>query len=304
MKPIFSLLVFLLPGFLAAQSGRGPEALRVYPLNIAEHTTTITFPANIVDVDVGSISVLVAVFDQAANILKVKSNQPEFTPTSLHVVTDDGQLWIYEVYYNAANPDIGLDMGTFNPQQASLHRFSLDRALASANPVGYQRYLDESPTLANFKGSSMTAQTIRDLTKEARMQRRRMRHIGIEKQGIKLYVTNILVKKDVMFFQLRIRNRSHIEYEIESFTLLVKDKNKSKKTSYQEKTIEPLVRMDELTLIEGHTSRTVAFPIEKLTVSDDKKILIQIFEKQGGRHLEIPIYNDDLLESSTFDNAR
>lgn len=303
MKSLVFFALLVLPRLLLAQSQ--PAPLPVHSLNIAEHTTTLTFPANIVDVDVGSLSVLVAVFDQAPNILKVKSNQPQFKPTSLHVVTDDGRLWIYNVYYDAVNPDIGLDMGKVNLTKTALRSFTMDQAVASADPyTGLTWDQGPAPTLANFKGCSMSAQTIRELTRTARMQPRKMRHIGIEKQGIKLYVTNILVKKDVMFFQLRIKNRSHIEYEIESFTLLVKDKSKNKKTSYQEKVIEPIIELDELSLIEGHSSRTVAFPIKKLTVSDDKEILIQVFEKQGGRHLEVPIYNDDLLESITFKNAR
>lgn len=64
-----------------------------------DKTTSLIFPYSIKHVDRGTKDVLVQPVQEANNILLVKAASKDFTETNLSVITDDGSVYAFAVYY-------------------------------------------------------------------------------------------------------------------------------------------------------------------------------------------------------------
>lgn len=76
--------------------------------------------------------------------------------------------------------------------------------------------------------------------------------------------------------------------------MYVKDREKSRRTSYQELEVKCLYQTgDELIKVAEKQKAKSVFVIPKLTITPDKIFYIECIEKAGGRHLNIEMTADD-----------
>lgn len=113
-------------------------------------------------------------------------------------------------------------------------------------------------------------------------------------------VTGIYVKNDVLFYQVSIQNRSSIDYTIDYIRFFIRDKKKGKRTAVQEIELKPIYTVGNLNKISAEATSTVVFALEKFTIPDAKKLLLQVNEKNGGRHFSIRIKNKELMKAITL----
>lgn len=94
--------LFLIGGCLAVASVMSQTtALSI----TTEKTTSLVFPFSIRHVDRGTKEILAQQVKEADNILLVKASVKNFTETNLSVVTDDGNVYAFNVTYDP-NPSI------------------------------------------------------------------------------------------------------------------------------------------------------------------------------------------------------
>ena len=43
---------------------------------------------------------------------------------------------------------------------------------------------------------------------------------------------------------------------------------------------------------------------DKFTITDDKCLVVEMYEKNGGRHQEFTVENEDLVRARTIDNLK
>jgi conjugative transposon TraN protein len=126
---------------------------------------------------------------------------------------------------------------------------------------------------------------------------RSLKGIRDNKWDILAEVTGLYVHDDVLYFQLQLRNNSPIDYEMELMRLFIRDRKKGKRTAVQEQELTPLLITNQTKLIKAMTQATMVIAVQKFTVPDAKQMLIQCMEKNGGRHLQLKISNNKLLQS-------
>jgi hypothetical protein len=61
--------------------------------------------------------------------------------------------------------------------------------------------------------------------------------------------------------------------------------------------MKPLRIYKPLDEIIGNTTEQNVFLLDQFTITDDKVLLIEIFEKNGGRHQVLQIENSDLVNA-------
>jgi len=110
----------------------------------------------------------------------------------------------------------------------------------------------------------------------------------------------IYIKDDVIYYQLEIHNHSPIDYDIDLLKFFIKDKKRSKRTSVQENELTPLYIAGNKTKVKGFNFSVIVVALDKFTIPDSKFLGIQMREKNGGRHFNLKVYNNQLLKATTL----
>jgi conjugative transposon TraN protein len=126
---------------------------------------------------------------------------------------------------------------------------------------------------------------------------RTLRGIRDNSWGIDAAVIGTYIKDEIIYYQLRIKNNSPIDYDIEVMRFYIRDKKKGKRTAVQENELKPLHVSGNITQVKSFNQNVIVVALKKFTIPDKKFIGIQIMEKNGGRHLMMKMNNRDILKA-------
>lgn len=231
-------------------------------------TTNIVFPYAIKSVDRGSTDILVQKAKGLENIIQIKAAKMDFIPTNLTVVTADGKLYSFLLQFDEQNPNLNLSMHTTEPFGQNV--------LFSAGSGNEQELLLYSK-LALYDKSKIEG------GKESRY-------------GVKLQLNGIFIQNDVMYYRIIVVNHSKIKYDVDQFRFFIRDSKKVKRTASQEIEIIPLYILNNDETIAEESENTFVFAVPKFTIPEKKYLVLQLMEKNGGRHLAIQVKNKKLVQ--------
>ncbi len=112
-------------------------------------------------------------------------------------------------------------------------------------------------------------------------------------------VSGIYIREPVIYYQLRIENDSPIDYDIDLMRFYIRDNKKSRKTALQENELKPLYIAGNTKKVEAFTSSTIVVALDKFTIPDAKHLVVEIIERNGGRHLLLKIRNQQYPSGDT-----
>ena len=112
-----------------------------------------------------------------------------------------------------------------------------------------------------------------------------------------LALMGIYIKGDVMFYRFRIINRSNIDYDVDFLKFYIRDKARIKRTASQEVEVSPIYVHGNDKKVDGNSSTEIVFALQKLTIPEAKYLEVELFEKNGGRHLNIDIKNKTIVNA-------
>ena len=270
------MLLWLLSGPAFSQPGTSGEATTAPPAVLAVSlykTTHLIFPYAIRSVDRGSADVLAQPAASVENVLRVKAGKANFRETNLTVITVDGALYDFVVRYTE-NPAV---LTVRLPVMGSAAEPGAHIAAAGANEAVIRQH----------------AAAVACKVAESRGPRE-------QKHGLHLRLAGTYILGDVMFYQLRIRNRSSISYDTDQLRFYMRDRKRSKRTAFQELELTPLHVHGSPARIAGYSEKVVVYALPKVTVPDQKYLFVQLLEKHGGRHLKLKLPNRVLLRSKVL----
>jgi len=122
--------------------------------------------------------------------------------------------------------------------------------------------------------------------------------------NIDVAVIGTYIKDDIIYYQLRIKNNSPIDYDIEVLRFYIRDKKKGKRTAVQENELKPLYVSGNIAQVKSFNQNIIVIALDKFTISDKKFMGIQIMEKNGGRHLMMQLNNKDILKAIPLPDLR
>jgi tricorn protease-like protein len=73
-----------------------------------------------------------------------------------------------------------------------------------------------------------------------------------------------------------------------------------KRTAIQETIIEPVRAYNYLSSVKGKESESTVSAFQKFTIPDKKQMVVELFEKNGGRHQRFIVKNGDLAKARTI----
>ena len=127
--------------------------------------------------------------------------------------------------------------------------------------------------------------------------RRTLRGVRDNSWNIDAAVIGIYIKDDIIYYQLRIKNSSPIDYNIEVLRFFIRDMKKGKRTAVQENELKPLHVSGNIAQVKSFNQNVIVVALDKFTIPDKKFLGIQIMEKNGGRHLMMKLNNKDILKA-------
>jgi len=274
-KIIIGILLYaFLPCLTMAQATKNFDTSAIiepYHIQINNlKTTVILFPENIKSVDRGSRFVLAEKVKDAENVLKLKAERLGLPQSNLSVITSDGKLYSFVVDDTPTLPYQAIDLR----KQVSREKDAIRFADAGLNDVQLHDISARITTLSPFLDHNEKTDQMK-----------------LELQGIYL-------DKDVMFYEFRINNSSHIDYTIDFTRFYVRDKKKIKRMAIQEQEISALQQYPDPNItIPGKSHRTIVLAFKKFTIADNKKLAIELYEKNGDRHLSMEVDGKEILKA-------
>ena len=255
-------------------------------------TVHILFPSPVTYIDIGSMDIIAGKADGAENVVRVKAAVRNFAAeTNLTVITEDGGFFTFDVYY-AENPVVStLNLTVQEPQPESMKK---PAAVGYPQPTAPA---SEGRVLLREVGREKPATIKRMLSDIYRQNRTDVKGIRTKKYGIEVEVLGIYVFNDVIYIHSCISNDTNISFEVDARHFIVADRKLTKRTAQQQSTLEVLRVCNDPAVVRGHQRQRTVFALPKLTISDDKVLLLEIIEKNGARHQTVEIPAEELLEA-------
>lgn len=261
-----------------------PHALEV----TFSKTVHIIFPSAIRYVDLGSADLLAAKADGTENVLRVKAALRDFSRESnLAVITEDGAYYTFNVKYADEPVKLSIEMTDF------IHDGEATNRPNNALDIYMHELGQESPLLVKLIMKSIYKNNDREV-----------KHIGSKRFGIQYLLKGIYSHNGLLYFHLQLKNSSNVPFDVDYITFKIVDKKVAKRTAIQEQVIWPLRAHNNVTLIGGKKSERSIFTLPKFTIPDDKHLVIELHEKEGGRHQTFTVENADLIRAKVINELK
>lgn len=261
-----------------------PHALEV----TFSKTVHIIFPSAIRYVDLGSADLLAAKADGTENVLRVKAALRDFSRESnLAVITEDGAYYTFNVKYADEPVKLSIEMTDF------IHDGEATNRPNNALDIYMHELGQESPLLVKLIMKSIYRNNDREI-----------KHLGSKRFGIQYTLKGIYSHNGLLYFHLQLKNSSNVPFDVDYITFKIVDKKVAKRTAIQEQVIWPLRAHNNVTLIGGKKSERTIFTLPKFTIPDDKHLVIELHEKEGGRHQTFMVENADLVRAKVINELK
>ena len=253
-----------------------------------DKTVHVIFPAPVKYVDLGSTDLLAGKADGAENVIRVKAVTKHFRQeTNMSVITEDGNFYSFNVKYADEPLLLNVEMCDFIHDGETVNRPN------NAMEIYLTELDNESPRLVRLIMKSVHQR-----------DKRRIRHVGCKRFGVQFLLKGLYTHSDLLYFHTEVRNSSNVPFDVDFVTFKIADKKVVKRTAMQEQVVYPLRSFNYVTRVDGRKSACTVFALPKFTIPDDKKLVVEMFEKQGGRHQAFELENGDLVRAETVNELK
>lgn len=239
-------------------------------------TTHLISAEKITDVLCGTPGIIAEHADNISNIVKAKALDEDFAPGSITLVSSSGTIYPFVVIPGD------------NPRQVDI--------LLSGG-------MDGAPAI--FSDASVNDVQMRDLGRKAAGLPVLITDIGTVKQKMAFALYGLYSHDDVMMFCLSLENNNLIDYEIDFIKCYVRDKKRSKKITVQEDEITPIFvyypQGENHNLLKGGEKLTAVLFFRRFTIPQKRILCFEVFERNGGRHLQFSMSDKELLKARQLD---
>ncbi len=251
-------------------------------------TVHIIFPSAVRYVDLGSNWIIAGKADGAENVIRVKATTEGFPgETNFSVICEDGSFYSFNAQYAHEPEMLNIEMKDFL-ENGDTTDFSHTRMNIYFRELG-----NESPLLVKL--------IMQSIYKE---DRREIRHLGCKRFGVQFLLKSVHSHNGLFYFHTETRNRSNVAFRTDFIRFKIVDKKVPKRTAIQERVIDPVRSYNEVLVTEGKSDVRTVYAVPQFTIPDDKLLVIELFEKDGGRHQTIRVENADLVAAKQINELK
>ncbi|MDR1172854.1 MAG: conjugative transposon protein TraN [Bacteroidales bacterium] len=300
MKQLIIVFSILVSAFQSKAQNTGPgdgftriitydRMIPPYGLEVSfDKTVHIIFPSTVKYVDLGSSNLIAGKAGDAENVIRVKAAVRGFSvETNFSVICDDGSFYSFNVRYAAEPEKLNIEMKDFIHDGDAVNRPN------NAQEVYLRELGSESPLMVRLIMKSIHAN-----------DKRYIKHLGSKRFSIQYLLKGIYTHQNMIYFHTQIKNLSNVNYDIDFIRFKIVDRKVAKRTAIQETVIVPVRAFNYVTRVGGHKREVTVFAFDKFTIPDDKRLAVEIFEKNGGRHQGFAVENEDLVRARVVNELK
>ena len=304
MKKVFAILALMMGivSVITAQTNNTGDLFEGYTLKIAydrmipphglevtfDKTSHVIFPAAIAYVDLGSANIIAGKADGAENVIRVKAAKRDFKgETNMSVITEDGAYYSFNVKYACEPRILNVEMADFIHDGEAVNRPN------NSMNIYLKELGNDSPMLVRLIMKSIWNEN-----------KCRVKHIGSKSFGIQFLLKGIYTHNGLLYFHTEVKNSSNVPFDVDYIIWKIVDKKVAKRTAIQEQVIQPLRTQNFVMNIKGKSSERTIWTMEKFTIPDDKRLVVELAEKNGGRHQTFIIENTDLVRARVISELK
>ena len=260
-----------------------------YALEVTFYKTVhIIFPSAIKYVDLGSADIIAGKADGSENVLRVKAALRDFSrETNLTVITEDGSYYTYNVKYADEPAKLNIEMKDFLHDGEAVNRPN------NSQEVYLKELGSESPLLVRL--------IMKSIHKD---DKRLVKHIGCKRFGIQSVLKGIYTHNGLLYFHTELKNSTNVPFTVDFVSFKVVDRKVAKRTAIQEQVIVPLRAYNYVTEVGGKSRERTVFTLPKFTLPDDKQLVVEISEQNGGRHQQFVVTNAELVRARVINELK
>ena len=251
-------------------------------------TVHIIFPSTVKYVDLGSTHLIAGKADGAENVIRVKAATEGFPgETNFSVICEDGSFYSFNAKYAHEPEMLNIEMKDFLENE-SITDYSHTRMNIYFRELG-----NESPLLVKLIMQSIYKNNDREI-----------RHLGCKRFGIQFLIKGIYVHNGMFYFHTQVKNSSNVPFDTDFIKFKVVDKKVAKRTAIQESVLYPVRSFNEVITIGGKSTIRTVYTLPKFTIPDDKILVVELVEKNGGRHQNIRIESWDIVNARVINELK
>lgn len=253
-----------------------------------EKTVHIIFPASIRYVDLGSSNIIAGKAGSSENILRVKAAIRQFeSETNMAVITEEGSYYTFNIKYADEPEKLNIEMKDFMHDGIATNRPN------NSMEIYLKELGSESPRLVYLINRAIY-----------NSDKRLVKHIGSKRFGVQYLLKGIYSHNNQLYLHTSIKNSSNVAFDIDFVRMKIIDRKVAKQTAIQETVVYPLRAYNFISSVGGNSTERTVFTIDKVTIPNDKQLVIELFEKNGGRNQSFVIENEDLLRAEEINELK
>ena len=253
-----------------------------------EKTVHVIFPAAIRYVDLGSSNIIAGKAGSSENVLRIKAAVRSFeTETNMAVITEEGSYYTFNIKYADEPEKLNIEMKDFMHDGIATNRPN------NSMEIYLKELGSESPRIVYLINRSIYQK-----------DKRIVKHIGSKRFGIQYLLKGIYSHNGLLYLHTEIKNSTNVPFDIDFIRFKIVDKKMVKQTAVQETVIYPLRAYNFISQVGANQTERTVFTIDKITIPNDKQLVIELFEKNGGRNQTFVIENDDLIQAEQINELK
>ena len=253
-----------------------------------DKTVHILFPASVKYVDLGSEDLIAGKADGAENVIRVKATTEGFPgETNFSVICEDGSFFSFNAKYAREPEMLNIEMKDFLENEDTSD-FSHTRM-----NIHFRELTGESPLLVKLIMQSIY-----------KNNDRKVRHLGSKRFGIQFLIKGIYTYNGMLYVHTQTKNSSNVPFDTDFIRFKITDKKVPKRTAIQETVLDAVRSYNEVIEIAGKSTVCTVYALPKFTIPDDKLLVVELYEKNGGRHQTIRVENADIVNAEVIDELK
>lgn len=233
-------------------------------------TTHFIADDEIVDIVVGNDSIIADYAAGIKNIVKIKSLSRNIDKASFTIITKSGNIYPFDLTYNET-------------------------------PLTLSVYIGEAEETAFFTETPVDKNKLEKISKTVIGMKPSYNHLGDLNHKMIFSLDGIYSVEDLVLFHLHLENLNNIDYEIDFIKTYIRDKHNTKYMALQEQEIYPFYILFSnerfKTMIPGGEKMDIILFFNRFTIPESRIMCFELFEKNGGRHLDFNISNKAILKA-------
>lgn len=241
-------------------------------------TTHFICDEKISDIVIGSPDIIAGYAEKIDNIVKAKALKPDFEMTNIHLITQSGYIYTFNV-----KPDVA-------PKRLSVVLSSEDEVTQSSQAI--------------FKNNSVNDNQMRIFAEKLESSKCRINDIGVVDLKMAFAMSGIYSYNDLLAFRLDIQNNGRIDYYIDFIKGYIRDRSLTKTTAVQEEELQPVFvhysKERDSDIVKAGEAVSVVIFYSRFTIPHKRMLYFEMFEKNGGRHLAFPVSDKEILKAKAI----